>query len=71
MNALAVRDYLAAVSASRKAGEARAALPNGASRARVTTANARWFRAAEHRDRLEAILTNEERVFVGLRPRPE
>ena len=31
---------------------ARAALPPGSSRARVTTANARWARAAEERDRI-------------------
>lgn len=39
---------------SAKAAEARAALPAGSSRARVTTANARWMRAAEHRDMLES-----------------
>lgn len=37
---------------SQKATEARASLPPGSSRARVTTANARWMRKAEHRDRL-------------------
>jgi hypothetical protein len=31
---------------------ARASLPPGTSRARVTTANARWARAAEERDRI-------------------
>jgi hypothetical protein len=36
-----------------KAAEARAALPPGSSRARVTTANARWARFAEARDRRE------------------
>lgn len=35
------------------AAQARAKLPPGSSRARVTSANARWARAAEHRDRLE------------------
>lgn len=39
---------------STKAAEVRAALPAGSSRARVTTANARWMRAAEHRDLLQA-----------------
>lgn len=39
-----------------KATAARAALPAGSSRARVTTANARWATAAEHRDRCEAAL---------------
>lgn len=38
---------------SMKAAEARARLPAGATRARVTTANARWARAAEERDRIE------------------
>lgn len=32
--------------------EARSKLPPGSSRARVTTANARWARAAENRERL-------------------
>ncbi|HEU4727722.1 MAG TPA: hypothetical protein VFT22_07530 [Kofleriaceae bacterium] len=36
---------------STRAAERRAALPPGSSRARVTTANANWARAAEHRDR--------------------
>lgn len=40
--------------ASDRATEARAALPAGSSRARVTTANARWMRAAEYRDICEA-----------------
>lgn len=39
-----------------KTAVARAALPAGSSRARVTTANARWTRAAEHRGRCEAAL---------------
>lgn len=37
---------------SERAAAARAALPPGSSRARVTTANARWARHAEERDRL-------------------
>lgn len=36
---------------SQQLAERRAALPPGSSRARVTSANARWARAAEHRDR--------------------
>ena len=47
--------YEAEVKSARLA-EARAALPAGSSRARVTSANARWMRAAEHRDRLRAEL---------------
>lgn len=35
---------------SERAAAARAALPAGSSRARVTTANARWARKAEARD---------------------
>lgn len=44
----------AAQKASEKAAEARAALPAGSTRAKVTTANARWANAAEDRDRKEA-----------------
>lgn len=46
----AYRVLIAAQKASTKASEVRAALPAGSSRAKVTTANARWMRAAEHRD---------------------
>lgn len=35
-----------------KASEARQSLPAGSSRARVTSANARWSSAAEERDRV-------------------
>ena len=45
--------FLKAQQASLKASEARRLLPSGSSRARITTANARWARAAEERDRLE------------------
>lgn len=48
-----------AAAKSAKASEARAALPPGSTRARVTTANARWARAAEERDRVAAQLTAE------------
>lgn len=41
-----------------KASESRAALPPGSSRARVTTSNARWARAAEARDRCAAMLAS-------------
>lgn len=41
----------AAQAASLKASEARSNLSPGTSRARVTTANARWARHAEERDR--------------------
>lgn len=41
---------------SLKCAERRRALPIGSSRARVTTANANWARAAEHRDRISDLL---------------
>jgi len=47
----ALRALARAEDASQRAAAARSALPPGSSRARVTTANARWARAAEHRDR--------------------
>lgn len=50
------RDLEAAELAMLKASSARAALPAGSSRARVTTANARWSTKCEHRDRVEARL---------------
>jgi hypothetical protein len=40
------REMARAEKSSAKASEARYALPAGSSRARVTTANARWMRAA-------------------------
>lgn len=52
-----------AQAASMKAAMARHDLGPGATRARVTTANARWMRAAEHRDRIQEQLdkaTQEE-----------
>lgn len=51
-----VRALVDAQKRSTKASDARAALPAGSSRPRVTTANARWMRAAEDRDRCEAAL---------------
>lgn len=39
--------------ASERACDARGAMEPGSSRARLTTANARWMRAAEDRDRCE------------------
>lgn len=41
---------------SLRCAERRRALPAGSSRARVTTANANWARAAEHRDRISDLL---------------
>jgi septal ring factor EnvC (AmiA/AmiB activator) len=50
------RELAGAEKRSAKLAAARAALPPGSSRARVTTANARWARAAEYRDRVAAYL---------------
>jgi hypothetical protein len=47
------RDLVRLTRASERACRARAALPPGSSRARVTTANARWANAAEARDRCQ------------------
>lgn len=44
---------------SLKCAERRAALSPGGTRARVTTANADWARAAEHRDRCEKAVAEE------------
>ena len=56
------RELKKAQSASTRAMEARRRLPGGSSRARVTSANARWARAAEHRDRIAADLERERRI---------
>jgi hypothetical protein len=48
------REYRLLCAKSEKAAAARAALPPGSTRARVTSANARWMRAAEARDRRAA-----------------
>ena len=54
------RAYLKACRASARASKARADLPAGSSRARITTANARWKSAAEEWDRLEAYVKPDE-----------
>lgn len=59
------RAYRNARAASERAADARANLPPGSSRAKITTANARWMSAAEERDRLAALLTPEDRIAVG------
>lgn len=46
------RRHRVATKRAEKASEARRLLPAGSSRARVTTANARWADAAGERDRL-------------------
>lgn len=54
-----LRQYKAASVQSAKASAAREALPAGSSRAKVTTANAKWARAAEERERLFNVITQE------------
>ncbi len=49
----ASREYQEAERRSKAAMARRQALPPGSSRARVTTANANWARAAEQRDRVQ------------------
>lgn len=46
---------------SLKACDARGSLPAGSTRARVTTANANWARAAEQRDRCMVLLAQAVR----------
>ena len=53
------KELQAAERKSLAACEARGSLPPGSSRARVTTANARWATAAEARDRADARLRAE------------
>lgn len=50
------RELARAEAASARWADRRAALPPGSSRARVTSSNAKWARAAEHRDRVAAML---------------
>lgn len=64
------RAYLAACRSSAKASAARFDLPPGSSRARITSANARWSSCAEERERLGAALTPEERAAVDALPLP-
>ena len=58
------REYRSACMASHKASRARADLPIGSSRAKVTSANARWRCAAEERDRLAELLPVDVRAVV-------
>ena len=51
---LLLKRYLDAQTASTRAQDARHRLQPGSTRARVTTANANWANAAEHRDRCAA-----------------
>ena len=63
------REYQRLEKQSLKMAEARAALPPGSTRARVTTANARWARVAEARDLLRRQL-REEWEAAQHRPAP-
>lgn len=56
------RELARAQAKSDKASEACRALPPGSTRARVTTANARWMRAAEARDRVLGMLAAAKAV---------
>lgn len=52
---------------SMKACQVRQDIPPGSSRAKVTTVNARWMRAAEARDQLQSALAREfERLGLPL-----
>ncbi len=57
-----LRSRLAAAGRKVRASESRRALPAGSSRARVTSANARWKTACEARDRIERELTEAEQA---------
>lgn len=61
-----IRDFLAECRAVNRTSNARMRLPPGSTRARVTTANARWASACEARDRGEAML--ESRGYGALVP---
>jgi hypothetical protein len=54
-----LREYIAAEAKVAKTSAARRDLPPGSSRAKVTTANARWSTACEHRDRIERALRED------------
>lgn len=50
----ALADLIDAIDKADRASAAREALPPGSTRARVTTANAKWSNAARHRSSMEA-----------------
>lgn len=62
------RDLAKAEKRSAAFAERRASIRPGASRARTTTANARWARAAEHRDRLLLQLAELENLKSEVKP---
>lgn len=59
-----LKRYIDAQAKSTAAQDARARLGPGSTRARVTTANANWASAAEHRDRAAAEVENKLRALV-------
>lgn len=61
-----LKRYINAQAASTRAQDARARLQAGSTRARSTTANANWARAAEHRDRCADAVV--ERLCALVRP---
>lgn len=66
------RKLQAAQEKSDKATTARRMLPPGSSRAKVTTANARWSRAAEARDRAQNALDDPiEALTEAAKVKPE
>lgn len=60
--------YKAFAKSAARAAEARFKLPAGSTRARVTTANARWARSAEARDARERLLRDQ---FVAAQKRSD
>lgn len=66
------RQHARVQAASERAAAKRRDLPAGTSRARVTTANSKWARAAEERDRLGNLIKECERRLRGRRtPNPK
>lgn len=66
-----IKKYIEAQKASERAMEARMKLAAGSTRARSTTANARWAQAAEGRDRLqEAVQRKVDAMASACSPSP-
>lgn len=62
---VASKRYAEAIVASMRASDSRAALGPHATRARITSANARWARCAEDRDRKEERFNRALKAFDG------
>lgn len=65
-----LKKYLEAQKASERAMEARMKLAAGSTRARSTTANARWAQAAEGRDRLQEAVQRKIDTMASCSPSP-